>query len=108
MGKVTTGILAAVTGFVAGVLLAPKSGKETRADIKRKAGEVKEVAAEKAVVIKEKTVAGFQAARSGAEKVGKEAAGLAGRTSKDIKSTSSNVAKDVKKTAKDVSAAVKS
>ncbi len=34
-------IVGAVAGVVAGVLVAPKSGKETRADIKAKADELK-------------------------------------------------------------------
>jgi gas vesicle protein len=33
--------LATAAGFVAGVLVAPKSGKETRKDIKHKAEELK-------------------------------------------------------------------
>jgi gas vesicle protein len=35
MSKVVKIAAAAAVGFVAGILLAPKSGKETRADIKR-------------------------------------------------------------------------
>ena len=39
-GKFALGALVgAVAGVIAGVLTAPKSGKETRADIKKKAGE---------------------------------------------------------------------
>jgi gas vesicle protein len=46
-GKLAIGaIIAAAAGYVAGLLTAPKSGKETREDIKRKANEVY-VAAEK-------------------------------------------------------------
>ncbi len=53
--KVAVGIGVAagvVAGVVAGVLAAPKSGKETRADIKNKAGELK-VEAEKDIKIVE-------------------------------------------------------
>lgn len=40
-GKFALGALfGAAVGVVAGVLTAPKSGKETRADLKKKAGEV--------------------------------------------------------------------
>lgn len=40
--KVAVGTaVAAVAGYVAGILTAPKSGKETRQDIKNKAGEAK-------------------------------------------------------------------
>lgn len=40
-------ILGAAVGIAAGILTAPKSGKETRQDIKRKAEEVKDTAASK-------------------------------------------------------------
>lgn len=50
----------AAAGFVAGILLAPKSGKETREDIKEKAEEVventKETVTGKARSLKESTV----------------------------------------------------
>jgi gas vesicle protein len=39
-------------GAIVGVLTAPKSGKETRADIKKKAGEAKEFAGAKAKEVK--------------------------------------------------------
>lgn len=41
MGKLEAIILAAVGGLVAGLLLAPKSGKETRRDLLNKAHEYK-------------------------------------------------------------------
>ena len=48
-GKFALGALfGAVAGFVAGVLTAPKSGKETRADIKNAANKTKDVVAEEA------------------------------------------------------------
>lgn len=37
-------IIGAVAGVVAGILTAPKSGKETRADLKNKAGDLKKKA----------------------------------------------------------------
>lgn len=40
-------LVGAVAGVVAGILAAPKSGKETRNDIKKKAGEVKTTAERK-------------------------------------------------------------
>lgn len=39
-------IIAAVTGYIAGILTAPKSGKETRNDISNKASDIKEGATE--------------------------------------------------------------
>ena len=44
MSKLIKLVLAAAGGFVAGVLLAPKSGKETREDLKAKAEEAKKKA----------------------------------------------------------------
>lgn len=41
-------LIGAAAGVVAGVLTAPKSGKETRADIKNKAIELKDEAADQA------------------------------------------------------------
>ena len=47
-GKVALGaVIGAAAGLVAGILTAPKSGKETRADIKKKADEIKKEAAKK-------------------------------------------------------------
>jgi gas vesicle protein len=44
-GKIALGaVVGAVAGVIAGFLTAPKSGKETRADLKRKAGELKKEA----------------------------------------------------------------
>ena len=105
--KIATGIVAAAAGFAAGILLAPKSGKETRADIKRKAGDAKEFASEKAGVVKDKATAGFKAAKEGATEVGHEAAGFFGRTSKDAKKTAGVVAEDAKKAGRNVRDAVK-
>lgn len=79
---VTTGIIAAALGAVAGILFAPKSGKETRADIKKKAVEAKGFAAEKAGVVKDKATAGFAAAKKGAGTVAEDAK-KAGRDVRD-------------------------
>lgn len=61
MGKVETVILAAVGGLVAGLLLAPKSGKETRQDLTDKAND-----------LKEKASRGAEQFKSGASSVGQE------------------------------------
>jgi gas vesicle protein len=48
-GKFVLGtVLGAAAGVVAGVLTAPKSGQETRADLKAKAAELREEAARRA------------------------------------------------------------
>lgn len=113
MSKVAPVILAAVTGFVAGILLAPKSGKETREDIKRKTLEARDYAVETAGVVRDKAAAGYAAARAGASEVGKEASEFAKRTGKragvvarDAKKTAGAVAGDVKSTASAVRDAV--
>ncbi len=49
MSKALKVIAATVAGFAAGILVAPKSGKETREDIKKKADEAKVVAGEKLI-----------------------------------------------------------
>lgn len=47
-GKFALGVLiGAAAGAIVGILTAPKSGKETREDIRRKASEVKDITAEK-------------------------------------------------------------
>lgn len=54
-GKFALGaLIGAGIGLVAGLLTAPKSGKETRADIKKKAGEIKDQAVKKGGEIRDK------------------------------------------------------
>lgn len=65
MSKVVKTTLAVAAGFVAGILMAPKSGKETREDIKKKAVEGKEIADKKAGEVAE--VAKKSAAKASAE-----------------------------------------
>ena len=48
MSRSTNVLFAAITGFVAGILLAPKSGAETREEIRNKAREAKDRIDEKA------------------------------------------------------------
>ncbi|MDB5162876.1 MAG: exported protein of unknown function [Candidatus Saccharibacteria bacterium] len=47
-------VIGAIAGFVSGVLLAPKSGKETRQEIKDGANKAKDVTVEKAEELKGK------------------------------------------------------
>lgn len=63
MGKMGKVVLATIAGFATGILVAPKSGKETRAELKVKAEKAKVEADKKATQVK-------QAAKEGAEKVG--------------------------------------
>jgi gas vesicle protein len=53
MGKTTNVIVAAAAGFIAGVLMAPKSGEETRRDLKNKAYDMKDRAGQKAERLKD-------------------------------------------------------
>ena len=53
-GKIAIGaVIGAVAGLVAGFLTAPKKGKDTRADLKRRAEEIKEDAVKQAKKLKE-------------------------------------------------------
>lgn len=53
-GRIAFGVVVgAVAGVIAGLLTAPKSGKETRADLKKKAGELKQQATDRADDAKE-------------------------------------------------------
>ncbi len=53
-GKAAAGVVfGAIAGFVTGILIAPKSGKETRQDIKDVATKTKDTAAEKAGEVKD-------------------------------------------------------
>lgn len=70
MSKALNTVIAAAAGFAAGILLAPKSGKETREDIKAKALDAKGVAEEKADEAKE-------VLKEGAAKAEVEARGMA-------------------------------
>ncbi len=47
-------IIGAVAGVIAGFLTAPKAGKRTRADLKRRAEEIKEDAVKQAKKLKDK------------------------------------------------------
>ena len=78
MSKALNTILAAAAGFAAGILLAPKSGKETREDIRVKALETKDAASESA----DKAM---QVARESAAKAEVEARGMARSVQKSAK-----------------------
>ena len=77
-------LIAAAAGFAAALLTAPKSGKETRADIKEKAVKAKNTAVEEAEMAKEIAT----------EKV-KEVRGKAEDVARDIKAKVEEVTEDV-------------
>jgi gas vesicle protein len=125
MSKTMKVIVAAAIGFAAGVLLAPKSGKETRQELKDKATDKKEQLDAKVEQVKGAvrdsvaslkhgaSNAGVEAeelatsARSSAQKVSKEAAKLAHeaqvrgkRVAKEAQQTARLVKEDVKNNVK--------
>lgn len=71
-------IIGAAAGVVAGILTAPKSGKETRADIKAKAKDVKSKANAKATEAKAKATEVKEAVKD-------KAVDLKGRTERAVK-----------------------
>lgn len=86
-------ITVAAAGFAAGVLLAPKSGEETRKDIKDKALEAKKFANEKADLAKEIGVEGLATVKTSAKHAGDEANEFA----KSTKASAKVVAKEASK-----------
>lgn len=109
-GKYAVGaLIGAFAGFVTGVLLAPKSGKETREEIKVKANKAKDEAVIKAKDIRKKAGDAAEDAIEKTEKVAgktadnfvsatKHASGAVVDTTKDLKSKSSQAAKSAKST----------
>lgn len=81
MKKALFAIAAAAAGFAAGILTAPKSGKETRADLKKKAGQVKQQAEKQAKRAKAAAKDSVESLKSGAQKVGDAAA----QTARDVR-----------------------
>lgn len=90
MKKLLAVIGAAAAGFAAGILTAPKSGEETRADLRKKADELKVNADKKAKEAQKVAEDGVEAVKSVAKKVGD----VATATARDAKD---NVEKQFKK-----------
>lgn len=116
MSKLFKLAVAAVGGFVAGILLAPKSGKETRDELKAKAEEAKKNAIKKADELKDVADEGKETLKKSADSAGKEAAAF-GRSAKataekiaaeaaelggEARTRASRVAADAKKTAETI------
>lgn len=81
MKKVLAVVGAVAAGFVAGILTAPKSGKETRADLKKKANELKTEAGKYANKTKAAAKDAASSLKAGAQKVGD----VASETARDVK-----------------------
>jgi gas vesicle protein len=80
MGKGANVVAVAAAGFIAGMLLAPKSGKETRKDIMDKAHDAKRAAGEKTEHLKEHMKDGMHVLHKGATDVSSEVADFANST----------------------------
>ena len=100
MKKVLTVLGAAAAGFAAGILTAPKSGKETRADIKKKAGELKTATVKTAKKAQAAAKDCAEAVKVGAQKVGDVVAG----TARTVKADAEKVGDVVAGTARAVKA----
>lgn len=92
MGKIGKIAIAATAGFVAGILLAPKSGKETREEIKVKANEAKGRAKEKARQVKSAALEAGETLKDSAAVMEKEARGMAKSTRESADRTVREVA----------------
>lgn len=104
MSKLVKASILAAAGFVAGILIAPRSGKQTRADIKKKANGLKHQAED--AVREAKTVAKQSArtVKAGAKEVAAEAKEFGDEVAASAKKTSRKVASTTAKTAKSVKA----
>lgn len=107
MSKALNSLVAVAAGFAAGILLAPKSGKETREDIKAKALETKDRAEEKAgeaaEVLKESAAKAEVEARGMAKSVKKSASTMAAEANylgHEAKERANRVAEKTKQSAK--------
>jgi gas vesicle protein len=93
MGKLGNIILAAAGGFIAGVLLAPKSGKETREDIKQKATEYKGKAQDGLKEVKK----GAHSVKGELAEGAQSARGIAKDTAEDLKQAANRVKEEATK-----------
>ena len=83
MKKVLAILGAAAAGFAAGILTAPKSGKETRADLKKKTCALKKEAEKKVEQAAAAAKDGVDSLKTGSQKVGDALA----KTAKSVKSS---------------------
>lgn len=99
MGKGANVVAVAAAGFIAGMLLAPKSGKETREDLKNKAREAKRAAGEKSEHMKHTMKDGMHIFHRGADEAKSELSGFA-ESAKEHASRVAQEAKDLGREAK--------
>ena len=96
MGKIDTVILAAIGGFVAGVLLAPKSGKETREDLMNKKNEYQEKANDSIATIKRGAASIKDDLVSSGEEVKDIAKDVSGRVRREAEDTAETVKRNAR------------
>ena len=96
MKKLGVIVLAAAAGAVAGLLLAPKSGKETRQDL-----------ADKANDMKDRAKRGMDEAKIGATVIGKEVAEVAKEVGQEVAKRAENVRKEASATSRGVRNTIK-
>lgn len=90
MKKVLGFVAAAAAGYVAGVLMAPKSGEETRRELRVKKAELQQKAAAKSEQVKEVLDESTQTVKKGVGAIGDEAS----RYSKRASVSTSRIAKE--------------
>lgn len=107
MGKATTVALIAIGSFVAGILLAPKSGKETRQDLKEKADEYKAKAKsglkevkKGADVVKDEIAEGADSVRKIAKDASHDLKDTAGRFKTEASARAKTIGEEVKQTSR--------
>lgn len=94
MGKIDTVILAAVGGFIAGVLLAPKSGQETRQDLFDKKNEYQAKASESLETIKK----GASSIKDELQTSGEAVKSISDNARSNVRSQVNDTAESVKRT----------
>ena len=109
MGKTTNLILVAAGSFIAGVLLAPKSGKRTREELRKKAAEYKGKASDGleevktgAGYVKEEFKEGAESMKGIAKDAMTDVKRSAGRMKKEAAERTEAVKKNIRETSEDV------
>lgn len=116
MAKSKNILLAAAAGFIAGILFAPKSGKETREDINEKVEDAKQFTSDRIAQAKGMVKDGVDTVKHGAKTVGDQAGELAksarssaevvsgevGKLGDEAKSRSETASEETKRTARSV------
>lgn len=114
MNKTVGVLFAAVTGFVAGILLAPKSGKETRQELMEKSKQYKGKAEEGldeakrgARLVKDEIAEGAKSVKDIAQDAGAGASRAADRFKSEVSQRAAIIKDEVGSTAKNVRERVK-